>query len=132
MASQAMLSPNAPANNNEVYIPECPLLNNELSHLHIMARDGRLSMESAERQINSYLFAGAYLAGPKPKVVKTLKGWPRSLLTPLGDSPHYGTLPDLGGVIHRVLCRQPQEGDSLWALIEQCIPCYRSAILSTL
>jgi len=101
-----------------LYIPQSAELNSEISELYDMARDGSISSETAENQINTYLFAAAYLR-QRPDFRH-----PRKLMLSITDSPSPTTLPDIGYLIHRVLARDPIPC-SLSALIEQCIPCFR-------
>ncbi len=123
MVAQDELVPLAGHDDDEVFIPECPELDGEVRRLHVMARDGLLATDAAERQINSYLFAAAFLRerGGCPSTLGA-----RALVLPVGDAPHFGVLPDLGGILHGVLCRTPS--CAVAVLIEQCIPCYRRVV----
>ena len=100
------------------YIPQSLELNSEITELYDMARDGIISTDVAENQINTYLFAASYLQQyPGFKL-------PKQLMLSITDSPNQNTLLDIGYLIHRVLARDPIPC-SLSALIEQCIPCFR-------
>lgn len=99
---------------NTSYIPHHPRLDMQVKALHLMARHGAISADTAERQINSYLLA--------PHAPPDLPGG--GLLLPLTDAPHHSLLPDLGQVVHQVLARAPLPC-ALSAIIEQCIPRFR-------
>jgi len=101
-----------------LYIPQSTELNSEISELYDMARDGTINTEVAENQINTYLFAAAYLR------VHPQYRRPKQLMISITDSPSQNTLPDIGYLIHRVLARDPVPC-CISALIEQCIPCFR-------
>jgi hypothetical protein len=101
---------------NTSYIPHCPQLDVQVKALHLMARHGAISADTAERQINSYLLA------PHARSDPPLPG--RYLLLPLTDAPHHDLLPDLGQIVHQILTRAPI-ACSLSAVIEQCIPRFR-------
>jgi hypothetical protein len=109
------------ANNDESYIPHCPELDQEVRQLHGLARSGVIPVDTAERQLNTYLLAAAYASRgmPSPSMA-------RRLILPLTDAPHHDLLPDLGQIIHRVLARDPVPC-ALSAVVEQCIPCFRHA-----
>lgn len=103
---------------NHTFIPECPRLNREVCALHLLARRGEISMDAAERQLNTYLpIAASHLLARRPKRLHWLQ-------LPLADAPHHTHLPDLGHVIHSILARCPLPG-SLSAVIEHSIPCLR-------
>ena len=99
-------------------IPGCPRLNHEVCALHLLARRGVLTMDAAERQLNTYLPAAA-----SQSLVRQPKHLRWTLLS-IPDAPHYTHLPDLGYVIHRVLSKDPLPG-SLSGVVEHSIPCLR-------
>lgn len=118
MAPPALLEGCPTGSHRHTYIPGCPTLNREVCALHHLARTGVISMDTAERQLNSYLpVAASHLLARTPKLLR----W---MLLPITDAPHFSHLPDLGYLIHCVLSRGPLPG-SLSAVIEQSIPCLR-------
>lgn len=78
-----------------------------------MARAGDLAPDAAERQLNTYLLA-VHARGPGA----------RRLVMSITDAPHHTLLPDLGNVLHRILCRQPFRC-TLSSVLEQTIPSIR-------
>jgi hypothetical protein len=102
------------------FVQGCQDLDAEVRALHDLARNGVISMESAERQLNTYLLAAAH-----PRLLARLpldrRRW---LLLPISDAPYHGLIPDLGQVIHRVLARDPVHS-AVSAVVEQCIPSMR-------
>lgn len=84
----------------------------EVEAIHRMARAGELAPEAAERQLNSYLLAIGHSD--------------HRLVMPITDAPHHTLLPDLGNVLHRILCRQPLRC-ALSSVLEQAIPSIRAA-----
>jgi hypothetical protein len=105
----------------ESYITHCPELDQEVRQLHALARSGAIPVDTAERQLNTYLLAAAYASRGMRSTQAV-----RRLILPLTDAPHHGLLPDLGQIIHRVLARDPVPC-ALSAVVEQCIPCFRHA-----
>jgi len=102
------------------YVQGCPDLDAEVHALHELARTGVICVESAERQINTYVLAASH-----PKLLKSLPpNRRRWALLPITDAPHHSLLPDLGQIIHRVLSRDPIHS-AVSAVIEQCIPSMR-------
>ena len=93
----------------------CPKLDREIHALHALARSGVIPLDTADRQLNSYLLAAAR---PIPGVP------PRLLVMPIADAPHHSVLPDLGNVIHGILTHNPMPG-SLSSVLEQCLPAWR-------
>ena len=87
-----------------------------------MARTGELSSEDAERQINTYLMAAAFVSKKSPHNMN-----PRWLIMRLNDAPQAANLPDLGQALHRVMMRDPIPC-SLSKVIEQSIPCLRHSM----
>ena len=113
---EGILPPEERDDDNPRHVPTCPRLDREVKALHALARAGTIRADAAERQINTYL-----LAPSAPR------GFPaRWLVLPLADAPHHGMLPDLGQVVHRVLARDPLPC-ALSAVVEQCVPRFRSA-----
>jgi hypothetical protein len=98
---------------DEIFVPQCQKLDKEVRALHKLARNGTLTTDAAERQLNTYLLTA---------VVRHKT--PRNLLLPLPDTPHPGILPDIGHVMHRVMARDPIQC-CLSSVIEQCIPSLR-------
>ena len=94
----------------EKYIPGAPQLDAQVQALHGLARQGKISADTAERQINTYLLV--------PAAPPCQRKW---LMMPLADAPHHSLMPDLGQIIHRVLARDPVPC-SLSVVVEQCIP----------
>lgn len=92
-------------------------LDAEVRALHNLARQGVLPLDSAERQLNTYLVA-ASKAAARSKIPT------RWLLLPIADSPHHSLLPDLGYLIHCILSRSPIPC-SLSSALEQCLPALR-------
>lgn len=102
------------------YVQGCPELDAEVRLLHDLARGGAISMETAERQLNTYLLAASH-----PKLLLSLPPARRRwLLLPIADAPYHGLIPDLGHIIHRVLSRDPVHS-AISTVIEQCIPSMR-------
>lgn len=97
-------------------MPSCPALDGEVELLHTLARDGAISDDHAERQLNTYL-----LAASRPRGLPVPDRW---LLLPLTDAPHQSNLPDLGQALHHVLARDPVRC-ALSAVLEQSIPSLR-------
>jgi len=102
------------------YIPDCPDMDEEVQALHDLARNGVISAETAERQINMYLLVASH------KQVRhgLPSGRLRWLLLPITDVPSVGLLPDLGHIIHRVLTKDPLQC-AITRVLEQCIPSMR-------
>ena len=102
------------------YIPDCPDMDEEVQALHDLARNGVISADTAERQINMYLLVASHR--------KVAHGLPperlRWLLLPITDVPCVGLLPDLGQLIHRILTRDPLQC-AISRIMEQCIPSMR-------
>lgn len=102
------------------FVQGCQDMDAEVRALHELARTGVLGMEAAERQLNTYLLAASHTT--------LLRSLPlerrRWLLLPIADAPCVGLIPDLGQIIHRVLCRDPVHA-AVSAVIEQCIPSMR-------
>ena len=100
------------------YLPQSPTLNRELCALHCMARQGVITTDNAERQINKYLLAASYLKRhpdfPHPKM----------LLISLSDAPQLGTVPDMGGFIRHVFSRR-KSTLPIHHLCENAIPSFR-------
>lgn len=71
-----------------------------MASIHSWARKGTIDQDTAERHLNAYLACAAW-----PEFEK--KEW---LVMPITDSPQFGNLPDLCGVIHRVLVSQVKNG----------------------
>lgn len=94
------------------FIPECPALDAAISALHTLARSGHIPYEVAERQLNTYLLAASTPAPPHIR--------PR-LVLPVSDAPHYHLLPDLGHVMHRIICKDPAPC-TLSAVLDHWIP----------
>lgn len=102
------------------FVQGCPDMDAEVRTLHELARTGVISIDVAERQLNTYLLAASH--------TKLLRSLPierrRWLLLPITDVPCVGLIPDLGHIIHRVLCRDPIPC-AVSAMVEQCIPSMR-------
>ena len=96
-------------------ITTCPKLDRQIHALHALARSGVIPLDTADRQLNSYLLAAARRVPGIP---------PRLLVMPIADAPHHTVLPDLGNVIHGILAHSPMPG-SLSAVLEQCLPAWR-------
>ena len=102
------------------YIPECPDMDDEVQALHDLARNGVISADTAERQINMYLLVASHQKVPHGLPPERLR-W---LLLPITDVPCVGLLPDLGQIIHRILTRDPLQS-AISRVMEQCIPSMR-------
>lgn len=102
------------------FVQGCQDLNAQVKALHDLARGGVISMDVADRQLNTYLLAASH-----PRLLRqfTLERR-RSLLMPIADAPYFGSIPDLGQIIHRVLSRDPVHS-AVSAVVEQCIPSMR-------
>lgn len=102
------------------YVQGCQDMDAEVRALHELARTGAIGMETAERQLNTYLLVASH--------TQLLRSFPlerrRWLLLPISDAPCVGLIPDLGQIIHRVLCRDPIHA-AISGVIEQCIPSMR-------
>jgi hypothetical protein len=109
----------SPTLDSSIFIVDAPDLDSQIRALHTLARTGRISAETAERQINTFLLAAA----PPKGATKYPRRW---LVLPLTDAPHHSLMPDLGHIIHRVLARDPVPC-TLSMVIEQCIPRFRHA-----
>ena len=95
-------------------------MDDEVQALHDLARKGFIPAEAAERQINTYLLAASHTK-LLTRLIPSRRRW---LLLPITDAPHYGLIPDLGQIIHRVMARDPIPS-AVSAVIEQCIPSMR-------
>ena len=102
------------------YIPDCPDMDEEVQALHDLARNGEISAETAERQINTYLLVASHREIPHGLPPERLR-W---LLLPITDVPSVGLLPDLGQVIHRILTKDPLPS-AITKVLQQCIPSMR-------
>jgi hypothetical protein len=80
-----------------------------------MARAGEIPADSADRQLNTYLLAVGARGDARLA---------RRLVLPIADAPHHTLLPDLGGVLHAILCRQPHPC-TLSSVLEQAMPSLR-------
>lgn len=108
------------------YIPDCPDMDEEVQALHDMARNGVISAETAERQINMYLLVAShkeFAHGLPPERLR----W---LLLPITDVPSVGLLPDLGQVVHRILTKDTLPS-AITRVLQQCIPSMRHVSRAT-
>lgn len=112
----AVLDPSSPHRLEGSVIRHGPFPCDEIEALHHLARVGEISADSADRQLNTYLLAVGVPRGDARLA--------RQLVLPIADAPHHTLLPDLGGVLHAILCRQPHPC-TLSSVLEQAMPSLR-------
>lgn len=112
MVPPALLEGSLTGASTPPFVSGCPAIDAPINALHTLARTGQIPHDVADRQLNTFLLAAG--AG------KACQHRARLVMS-IADAPHYTLLPDLGRVLHHILCRDPLPC-SLTAVIDQAMP----------
>ena len=94
----------------DVTYAEDPHLNTQITHLHMLARNG--AWEGIQQHIDTYLPAVAFLRQNPSRAL-----FARKMVLSISDAPQLGTLPDLGPVIRSVLQGEVANNNATWGFI---------------